>query len=90
MAGFLMDNNIENQFHMPLSAKAFQEYEQLQDIIQEMQIQNENQDSWHYIWGSQHYSSKIFYMFPYKNLTPPSPFLWIWKSGCCNKLRVFS
>ena len=26
----------------------------------------------------------------YKDLQPPRPFLWIWESRCCNKLRVFT
>ena len=46
-------------------------------------------ESWEYIWGSKNYSSKC-YNFPYKNIQPPAPFLWIWNSKCYNKLCVFS
>ena len=40
-------------------------------------------------WSS-NYTSSRFYHLSYKNLQPPAPFLWIWNSKCCNKLRVFS
>jgi len=55
-----------------------------------MQVREEDNDQWHYIWRSQKYTAKNFYNHIYKEFQPPRPFLWIWDSRCCNKLRVFS
>jgi hypothetical protein len=68
--------------------EAFQEYQQMQQIIQQIQISTQNKDTWHYIWGKNRYTSAKFYHFPYRN-EPPPPFIWIWDSKCSNKLRVF-
>jgi hypothetical protein len=43
-------NNIETQFHLPLSEQAYQEYQALQDYIQTLQVQPNTKDFWHYIW----------------------------------------
>lgn len=45
---------------------------------------------WHYSWGSNIYSAKRFYVIPFKSISPPPPILWIWKSKCSNKLKVFT
>jgi len=37
---------------LPLSKEAFQEYQELQTIIQNLQIQEHSRDKWTYIWGS--------------------------------------
>jgi hypothetical protein len=69
--------------------EAFQEYQQMQQIIQQIQILGQEKDIWSYIWGSNRYSSSKFYHFPYKNVEPPPPFVWIWDSKCSNKIKVF-
>jgi hypothetical protein len=90
VATFLTNNTLEAQFHLPLSEQAFQEFQGLQAHIQALQIDSNTSDSWEYIWGDKNYSSSKCYNLPYKNSQPPAPFLWIWNSKCCNKLRVFS
>lgn len=60
---FLRNDSIEEQFHIPLSEEAFQEYQELQGIIQGIQVQGETRDFWHYIWASSAYSSKQIYNF---------------------------
>jgi hypothetical protein len=49
---FLTNNNLD-QFHLPLSEQAYQEYQSLQGYIQTIQVQPNTKDSWHYIWGDQ-------------------------------------
>jgi hypothetical protein len=73
-----------------LSKQAFQEYQNLQDYIQTIQVHHGTKDSWRYIWGSNIYTSSKFYNFPYRNSQPSAPFIWIWDSKCSNELRVFS
>jgi hypothetical protein len=38
VAQFLLNNSIEQQFHLPLSVQAFQEYQDVQQIIQQIQV----------------------------------------------------
>jgi hypothetical protein len=90
VAQFLLNNNIEQQFYLPLSVQAFQEYQNLQLFIQQTQITDQAKDSWSYIWGNSTYTSSRFYHLSYKNLHPPKPFIWIWDSKCANKIKVFS
>ena len=90
VAKFLTSNTLDSQFHLPLPEQAYQEYLGLQELIQNIQVQEDSKDSWHYMWGNSTYSSSKFYNFPYKHVSPPAPFLWIWRSKCCNKLRVFT
>jgi hypothetical protein len=90
VADFIHNNNFEQQFYLPLSVQAFQEYQAMQDIIQHTLISNEAKDVWSYLWGNAHYSASKFYHLPYKNVQPPRPFIWIWNSSCSNKIRVFS
>jgi hypothetical protein len=42
VAQFLLNNQIESQFHLPLSVQAFQEYQDLQQLIQQLQMEPEN------------------------------------------------
>jgi hypothetical protein len=89
VAQFLANNQIQEQFHLPLSVEAFQEHQQMQQIIQQIQISSQEKDIWHYIWGNNRYTSSKFYHSSYKNIQPPPPLVWIWDSKCSNKIRVF-
>ena len=90
VADFLATTDLTEHFYLPLSEQAQQELSELQDVIQSIPVREEDKDQWHYIWGSSKYSSKSFCSHIYRDFQPPSPFLWIWKSRCSNKLRVFS
>jgi len=50
---FLSNNNLQSQFHLPLSE---QEYQRMQYYIQSIQVQQDTKDSWHYIWESNSYT----------------------------------
>jgi hypothetical protein len=45
VAQFLQNNQIENQFHLPLSVQAFQEYQELQQCLQQTQVTEQSRDS---------------------------------------------
>jgi hypothetical protein len=90
VASSIQNNYFEQQVHVPLSVQAFQEYQQMHDIIQQTQISSGAKDIWSYLWGTASYSASKFYHLPYKNVQPPRPFLWIWNFSCSNKVRVFS
>jgi hypothetical protein len=90
VAQFLLNNQLERQFHLPLSVQAFEEYQQLQQLIQQLQVSEKTKDTWHYIWGNSKYTTSKFYHLPYKNVHPPRSFIWIWDSSCANKKKVFT
>jgi hypothetical protein len=52
VAQFLLNSQIEEQFHLPLSIPAYQEYQEMQQIIQQIQISNDTGDTWQYIWAN--------------------------------------
>jgi hypothetical protein len=76
-------------FHLPLSEQACQEYQALQIIIQEIQITEQSKDGWNYVWVQAEYSSFKFYNLQFSGKDPPRPYIWIWKSKCTNKIKVF-
>jgi hypothetical protein len=90
VADFLSTTNLASHFHLPLSKQAYEEYHELQEIVQSIQIRQEDKDQWKYIWWSRKYTTNSYYKYLHKEMQPPKPFLWIWSSRCCNKLRVFS
>jgi hypothetical protein len=45
VAQFLLNNSMEQQFYLPLSVHAFQEYQNLQELIQQIQIIDQGKDS---------------------------------------------
>jgi hypothetical protein len=64
---------MEQQFYLPLSVHAFQEYQNLQELIQQIQIIDQGKDSWSYICGNSNYTASKFYHLSYKMCTPPPP-----------------
>lgn len=55
-----------------------------------MQQQQQQQDEWHYIWGTKINKASKFYLIPYLALQPPQPFKCIWKSKCSKKVKIFT
>jgi hypothetical protein len=71
-------NQLECQFHLPpLYKQAYLEYQELQQVISQIQVDDSSNDSWHYAWGNSTYTSSKFYHYPYRSVNPPRPFLWI-------------
>jgi len=76
-------------FNLPLSVQAFQQYQEVLEIISSLPM-NDDHDSWTYIWGNSFFSSKSVY----HHLIIGHPkvdqiFKWIWKSSCQPKHKVF-
>jgi hypothetical protein len=93
VASFLTQENLTDNFHLPLTEQANTELQQLPDEVQQIResvIEPEEKDSWSYIWGNSTYSSTKLYHYTFKNVNPPKPFLWILESRCSNKLKVFA
>jgi hypothetical protein len=90
IAQFLTSNTLEQQFHLPLSIQAFQEHQDLQELIQQIQIPEQGRDNWSYIWSNSNYTASKFYHLSYKHVQPPKAFIWIWGSKRAHKIRVFT
>ena len=88
VAKFLQNNDMQEQFHIPLSVEAFQEFQELQEIIQGIQVQENERDCWNI--------SRVPTNTHLSNLQAPlqkhqtSFALRMWKSRCCNCWSILS
>jgi hypothetical protein len=68
-------------FNLPLSTQAFAQFQDLQEIMQNL-IPSADFDSWFYIWGNSTFTSKQAYtLLMGSNLVHPI-FSCTWKSSC--------
>jgi hypothetical protein len=86
---FCSANDISDIFHLPVSPEAFQQFQQVQHLTQQMNLSQSTNDVWTFQWGDL-YTSRKYYKFVYRSISPPAPFSWIWKSKLWPKLKVFS
>lgn len=75
-------------FHLPLSIEAYQQFIQLEQIVNAFQP-SELDDSWSYIWGRQEFSCAKAYKQLSGSAWVHPAFRWIWKSSCQHKHKVF-
>ncbi|XP_052168063.1 uncharacterized protein LOC127784750 [Oryza glaberrima] len=86
--GFMNDQNLTNQFYLPISPQALQEWNTLQNLIAHVSLNNED-DHWGYKWSHPGFQSKQVYSLFYDHLSVDLPLTFIWKSKCTLKLKVF-
>jgi hypothetical protein len=79
---------LQGLFQTPLFVEAFEEYCELEIIMQTLQLSEEN-DRWDYIWGYGAYSSAKAYKHLIGSSQTHPTFKWIWKSKCQMKHKVF-
>lgn len=80
--------DLSDPFHLPLSKEAFQQYQQLVQIISGLQL-HDCSDQWLYICGSPVFSSKKAYSHLIGSSQVHPVFRWLWKSCCQNKKKGF-
>jgi hypothetical protein len=88
VAQVYQEEDISSLFYLPLSAQAYQELVQLQQLMQDNPLTQGN-DQWAYSWGDK-YSSANFYRHIHSHLQVPNVYKWIWKSSCVMKHKVFA
>ncbi len=81
---------LEDSFALPLSDEAYSEFLQLQGVLDSLNLQSGMGDAWNFIWGSDKYTAKKFYKLNYSALQPPRPMIWLWKTKCVMKIKVFA
>lgn len=82
--------DLDTMFNLPLSQQAFQELEQLGDVIALQGLDDQTKDSWSYQWGSSTYSSRKFYKMVFQNVPAHPVFQWLWKSMCTLRVKFFA
>jgi hypothetical protein len=82
---------LQDLFHLPLSQQAFEEFEQLESLCDNVQAEMHypRHDSWTYIWGSDKFSTTKAYKFMIGEQHAPKFFTWIWESSCQPKHKFF-
>ena len=80
--------DISQLFHLPLSARAFEELQQLMHAMQSNPL-TINKDTWTYVWGPV-YKSVSFYKFLHKHVQVLGVSKWIWKSCCVLRTKFFA
>ncbi|KAG8098412.1 hypothetical protein GUJ93_ZPchr0013g35805 [Zizania palustris] len=74
---FLGQDHLEDNFNLPLSQDALQEFYLLKDITDNITRQQHIPDTWTFIWGSPNYSSRKYYVHQFKNLQSHAAFAWL-------------
>jgi hypothetical protein len=77
-------------FRIPMSRRAYNEFLELQIELTNLasSLSDEN-DKWTFIWGNQNYSSSRFYQYHFRAIQPHRSVLWVWKTKCVQKIKVF-
>ena len=84
----LAGNQAHRLFNLPLSTQAFDQFQDLQEIIQNL-TPSSDFDIWQYIWGSNTFTSKQAYTHLMGSIEVHPIFGWIWRSSCQPKHKVF-
>jgi hypothetical protein len=87
-ANVYASHDMSEMFQRPISVQAFQEFEQLQVIMEENPI-SDHEDCWSYVWGEK-YSSANFYAHNHKHIQVSGVYKWLWKSCSTLKTKVFA
>jgi hypothetical protein len=82
--------HLDDLFTLPLSAEAFDEYEMLQQRLENLQYDDSSRDQWTFIWGSTTFTSKKFYDLAFNHMNVHPIFKWLWKSKCIPRLKFFA
>jgi hypothetical protein len=81
--------DLDSIFLLPLSTEALVEFEELQNLLQQLEYDETLQDKWMPIWGSR-YTSKKYYSYVFKNVEAHPIFKIIWKSRCIPRVKFFA
>jgi hypothetical protein len=84
----LRRTDVRSGFAQPLSVEAFQEYQEVLQIMNDAQLALTRNDSRSFVWGNK-YTSSRFYRFLFEQLPKDGALNAIWKSKAMPKLNVF-
>jgi hypothetical protein len=88
VANYCSVQNPSELFQLPLSLEAYNGFQLIQYMINKEMLITDDFDVWKYKWGDK-FTSAQFYNNCFRNINPPSPFLWIWKSKLGQRLKYY-
>jgi hypothetical protein len=80
--------DITDLFYLPLSPLAFQELEELQNLMHDNPV-SDQLDVWSFVWG-QKYTAAQFYRHIHRHIKVPGIYKWLWKSCCMMRSKMFA
>jgi hypothetical protein len=87
---FLAMENALNGFHLPLSAEAHQELQQLQTLMHSVESNPDSYDTWTYNSVKGIFKPSIIYKLNFQHIDNHQPSCWLWKSKCTSKHKFFA
>jgi hypothetical protein len=76
------------EFHLPLSSQAYDEFLVIQGCMGEMDLSQDGCDEWKCSYGD--YKPHKYYLSLFDHIQVKPQYLWIWKSRCTMKIKVFA
>jgi hypothetical protein len=77
-------------FRLPMTRSAYNEFLLFKDAIEPLRSDMDQTDIWVCNWNGGLYSSRWYYKYHFKELTPPAPFSWIWRAKSMPKIKIFT
>ena len=76
-AAFLTPDSLDKLFYLPVSPQALEEIRSIQNQTAHIVLDNSKSDKWSYCWGSDNYTSSMFYKYCFRDHVPHQGFKWI-------------
>jgi hypothetical protein len=83
-------DSIEDHFYLPLSAQAFDEFNQVKEIILNQNLNSEGKDVWKTQWKDGVYTLSKYYHYTFRDQKASPIFARIWKSRCILRIKFFA
>ena len=77
-------------FALPLSVQAFEEFQALQLLLEQVNVNTSTNDEWKTIWKDGIYSSSRYYHHCFKDQHASKVYSWIWESKVMLRIKVFA
>jgi hypothetical protein len=87
---FLEKDSVLDNFHLPLSIEAHQEFQQMMEFISDVALNPEADDKWIVKLNPGGFRPSKVYLRAFKHLEIHQPFCWIWRSKCNSKHKLFA
>lgn len=81
---------LEDAFMLPFNTEAYGEFLVLKSDLDSVHLNEGFGDHWSYIWNVDKYSAQRLYKMNYSCLQPSRLLVWIWKTKCVIKIKVFA
>lgn len=81
---------LDSMFNLSLSKQAFEELQELGELLVYQSFDEQAKDTWTYQWGNTTYSSSRFYKLAFHNLPAHPVFVWMWKSKCTSRVKFLA